>query len=122
MNNTTSNTYQFINLEYLDLMSDGDNGMKKILLEMLLDELPTEFDKMVSCKESKSWNDLSEVSHKMKSTLAYVGNEEMTVSNKTIEVLAKTEQDLDQIPTLLDSLKTNLDRVMPELKIELSRL
>jgi len=122
MNDTTSNTYQFINLEYLDLMSDGDNGMKKILLEMLLDELPTEFEKMIACSDSKSWNDLSEVSHKMKSTLAYVGNDEMTVSNKTIEILSKTEQDLDQIPTLLASLKTNLDRVMPELKIELSRL
>ena len=122
MNNTTSNTYQFINLEYLDLMSDGDNGMKKILLEMLLDELPTEFEKMIVCRDSNSWNDLSEVSHKMKSTLAYVGNNEMTVANKTIEILSKTEQDLDQIPSLLANLKTNLDRVMPELKIELSRL
>jgi len=103
-------------------MSDGDNGMKKILLEMLLDELPTEFEKMIVCSDSKSWNDLSEVSHKMKSTLAYVGNDEMTVSNKTIEILSKTDQDLDQIPSLLANLKTNLDRVMPELKLELSRL
>lgn len=118
----TSNTYQFINLEYLELMSDNDNAMKKVLLEMLMDELPAEIEKMAPLAEAKSWNELSEVSHKMKSTLAYVGNDDMTVANKTIEVLCKTEEDLDQIPAQIETLNNCLERVLPELKIEMSRL
>lgn len=118
----TSNTYQFINLEYLELMSDNDNSMKKVLLDMLIEELPMEINKMQPLVEARSWVELSEVSHKMKSTLAYVGNDDMTVNNKTIEVLCKSEQDLDQIPELVKKLETCLERVMPELKIELTRL
>ncbi len=118
----TSNTYQFINLEYLELMSDGDNGMKKVLLEMLLEELPVEMDKMKELATASSWAELSEVSHKMKSTLAYVGNDDMTVANKTVEVLCKSEQDLDQIPVLVNTIYSCMERVIPELKIELSRL
>lgn len=118
----TSNTYQYINLEYLELMSDNDNSMKKVLLEMLMDELPVEIEKMPPLAEAKSWLELSEVAHKMKSTLAYVGNDDMTVANKTIEVLCKTEQDVDQIPELVATLQSCLERVIPELKIELSKL
>jgi len=118
----TKNTYQFINLEYLELMSDGDDAMKKVLLDMLLEELPQEVEKMKTLVDQSAWNDVSEVSHKMKSTLAYVGNDEMTVANKSIEIITKTEQDLDQLPDLMQTLCKNLERVVPELRIEHSRL
>ena len=118
----SNNAYQFINLDYLELMSDGDNSMKKVLLEMLIEELPDEISKMRTLQEASNWSELSSVSHKMKSTLSYVGNESMTESNKTIEQVTKQNADIDGVRTLMDALETNLDRVMTELKVELTRL
>jgi len=118
----SNNAYQFINLEYLELMSDGDESMKKVLLEMLIEELPAEVVKMRGLEQSSSWNELCSVSHKMKSTLSYVGNEEMTLANKTIEQHTKNNTALEEVPVLMGQIETNLDRVMTELKIELTRL
>ncbi len=118
----SNNTYQFINLDYLELMSDGDDSMKKVLLEMLIEELPDEIVKMRALQQASDWNELCSVSHKMKSTLSYVGNDTMTETNKTIEKNTKNATELDQVPTLMNTLETNLDRVMTELKIELTRL
>jgi len=118
----SNNTYQFINLDYLELMSDGDDSMKKVLLEMLIEELPDEIVKMRSLQQASNWAELSSVSHKMKSTLSYVGNETMTEANKTIEKNTKEDTGIEDVASLMDSLETNLDRVMTELKIELTRL
>jgi len=118
----SNNTYQFINLDYLELMSDGDDSMKKVLLEMLIEELPEEITKMRGLQQATRWEDLSSVAHKMKSTLSYVGNDTMTAANKTIELNAKQNTGLGEVPTLMDTLEINLDRVMTELKIELTRL
>lgn len=118
----SSNAYQFINLDYLELMSDGDDSMKKVLLEMLIEELPEEIVKMRSLEQVSNWSELSSVSHKMKSTLSYVGNETMTDANKTIEQNTKDADGLSEVPRLMKSLETNLERVMTELKIELTRL
>jgi len=118
----SNNAYQFINLDYLELMSDGDDSMKKVLLEMLIEELPEEITKMRALQQASNWADLGSVSHKMKSTLSYVGNDTMTSANKTIELQAKDQNSTGEIPALMDTLETNLDRVMTELKIELTRL
>ena len=110
------NTYAHINLDYLNLMSDGDLDMKKVMLEMLLDELPSEIEKMRPLLEAKDWNNLKEVSHKMKSTLAFVGNEEMTIANKVVEQISKNLENFDELPELITILENMTEKVMPELK------
>lgn len=37
--------FKFIDLGYLEMMSDGDDSMKKVMLEMILKEIPEEFEK-----------------------------------------------------------------------------
>ena len=85
-------TFKFINLDYMDMMSDGDADMKKTMLEMLFEEVPEEMNKMKECHESKKWEELGDISHKMKSTLAFVGNTAMTDANSAIEKNLKHEE------------------------------
>ncbi|MFT5166104.1 MAG: HPt (histidine-containing phosphotransfer) domain-containing protein [Saprospiraceae bacterium] len=116
------NCNKYINLEYMEMMSDGDEAMKKIMLEMLLEELPQEINKMVAiCQEAK-WSELSAVSHKLKSTLAFVGNDEMTAANKNIETFAKGSAEIDQIPGLIQTLASLCPNTVSELNQELARL
>lgn len=121
-NQMSDNGYAYINLEYLELMSDGDADMKKVMLEMLLSELPEELEKMKTLLAESNWDELSSVSHKMKSTLAFVGNAEMTNANKDIELFAKSSVDQQKIAPLMEVLNELSPKIMAELKVEDSRL
>ena len=116
------NTYHYINLEYMDMMSEGDDSMKKIMLEMLLEELPQEIKKMISLISENNWENLAALSHKLKSTLAFVGNSEMSKANSEIEKIAKespAQVTLISLASLLDSL---YPKVVAELEVELGKL
>ena len=82
---TMEGNYKHIDLSYLELMSDGDNQMKSVLLDMLLAEPVGEFEKMKTLADAKNWDELKQVSHKMKSTLPYIGYEELSETNKRID-------------------------------------
>lgn len=118
----TDNAYQYVNLDYLELMSDGDLGMKKIMLEMLLQELPEELQKMKEIQQVANWDELSSVSHKMKSTLAFVGNDIMTDANKQLEKISKTKENTELTEGLIDQLREMYDKVVIELQRELASL
>ena len=114
--------YNFINLDYLDMMSDGDLEMKKVMLDMLFEELPTELAKMQELANSGEWKELSSVAHKMKSTLSFVGCEAMTNANTDIETICKDGSDVSLVPVKMEILEKNLDNVMSELKMEHAKL
>jgi len=108
--------FQFINLDYLDLMSDGDEDMKQTMIEMLLEEIPEEMEQMRVYNEEGNWKELREVSHKMKSTLSFVGNKEMTAANQQVEDIAKVGKGTEAIPALLTILFDIYPKALDELK------
>ncbi|MEM8907909.1 MAG: Hpt domain-containing protein [Bacteroidota bacterium] len=114
--------YAYIDLAYLEMMSDGDVDMKQVMLDMLLEELPQEMEKMSNLLTQADWNELGSVSHKMKSTLAFVGNEQMTNANKDIELLAKSQENVAEIESLMTVLTTLCPKVLGELQTEKTRL
>ncbi len=118
----TDSTYKYINLEYMDLMADGDIDMKKVMLQMLFDELPEEVGKLASLAESGDMEGLSAVSHKLKSTLAFVGYTDMDTTNKRIERIAKDEEDAAKLSDLTALMLGFCDEVMPELHSEFDKL
>ena len=65
---------------------------------------------------SGDWETLWQVSHKMKSTLPFVGNEEMIASNIQIEQKAKAEVAPESIDILLDKLEELCPKALAELR------
>lgn len=118
----TTSEYQYINLDYLNLMTDDDNDMKKVMLDMLFEELPQELEKMNQLFATESWEELKAVSHKMKSTLSFVGNDPMTEANKNIEAVLKSGDDKNSISNSLNTLNDYQIKVITELKAEYNRL
>lgn len=112
-----STNYQFINLDYLDLMSDGDEEMKATMIDMLLEEVPEEMAKMQDLYAAQDWKELREVSHKMKSTLSFIGNDAMTQANQQIEEIAKEGKGTDDLPPLLATLMEIYPKALEELKM-----
>ncbi len=122
MVNTNETSYKHINLEYMEMMSEGDASMKMVMIEMLMEELPQEIDKMSALTTEGNWSELMSVSHKMKSTLAFVGNDKMTEANKQIELLSKDAKDTATIPSLMEELQADCPNVLAELQQEMNTL
>ena len=114
------NGYEHINLAYLNLMADNDAGMRRTMINMLLEEIPFEINRMVHLAKSASWDQLQQVAHKMKSTLAFVGNEYMIHYNKNVESNAKNKVHLDDIPAHLEEMKSLSVHVLKELETALN--
>jgi len=100
------------------MMADGDNEMKKVMLDMLFEEMPLELEKMKTLCDQGNWNELSSVCHKMKSTLSFVGNDVMTNSNKTLELMSKSETETESFPDLVNT----LIEMWPKVKVELTEV
>jgi len=117
------NTVQtIIDLSYLEMMADGDDFMKKTMLDMLLEELPSELEKMREAFVARDADQLHQVAHKMKSTLAFVGNDSMTVANAGIERIGKEASSLQRAATPLATLEATAQAVMEALAAESERL
>lgn len=116
MQTDNNNASAVINLDYMDMMSDGDADMKKVMLEMLLEEIPQELQKMREVHATADWDALASVSHKMKSTLAFVGNDIMTNANKELETIGKNQDDTGHVEGLISILENTAEVVLVELK------
>jgi len=110
------NTYQHLNLDYLELMTAGDADMKKMMLDILFEELPVELELLSTHCADQNWDDLKSVSHKLKSTLAFVGNDPMTLANNQIEHNAMHVENTDAIPALIAKVNEMYPLVVEELK------
>jgi HPt (histidine-containing phosphotransfer) domain-containing protein len=108
-----------INLSYLHTMSDNDPEMVATVLGMLLAELPVEVTKLKDLVDQNLWTEAHLVSHKLKSTLSFVGSKEMTQLNTAIMDAAKTQSNLDGIRSWADQLLVLMPDVNAELEMAL---
>jgi HPt (histidine-containing phosphotransfer) domain-containing protein len=109
-------TYQYIQLDYLETMTDNDPDMMQTMLEMLITEIPEEMDKMKVALADENWEELFQLSHKMKTTLSFIGNEKMTEMNKKLEHNARHNENLHEVPDLVNQLYDLSEFVVAELK------
>ncbi len=107
-----------VDLSYLEMMSDGDDFMKKTMLDMLIEELPAEVLKLRQAYLEQNAEDLKQVAHKMKSTLAFVGHAEMTHANAALEDIGRDNADLQRASTHLTVMETYAPRVLAVLRDE----
>lgn len=111
-----------IDLSYLDLMSGGDSGMKKMMIELLFDEPLDEIQSMYEMAENQNWRGLRDVTHKMKSTLAYIGNDELNYINENIGDLARSEDTSGEIQSLVGQMQGLYEDVVVVLRSEYNQL
>jgi HPt (histidine-containing phosphotransfer) domain-containing protein len=111
-----------INLEYLEHMTEGDRALERDMLNVLVKELQTEIPKMKTLHAAGSWRELAEVSHRLKTSLAYAGNAAMTKTNGEIELIASQGQDVETLAELLAGLEAVLPPILAELQAAAARL
>jgi HPt (histidine-containing phosphotransfer) domain-containing protein len=109
-------TYKHINLDYLDTMTGGDEEMKGEMLSMLILEIPDEMAKMEAATAAADWEEVFQISHKFKTTLSFIGNEEMITTNKTVEYCSRHRVDVAEITAMVGQLSAKMPLILDELK------
>lgn len=116
--------HQVINLGYLNLMADGDNDMKKLMLGMLLTEIPAEITQLKKAHDYQQWEELKRASHKLRTTLSFIGNEQLSALNLEIEQIAryKNKLHLKALPELFENIQELSEQALKEIECELNSL
>ena len=109
--------FQYINLEYLDMMTDGDAEMKKEILGIVVEEIENEIPKMLNFFKSGDIENTNRISHKFKSTLAFVGNTLISDANAEAELITKMNGDYDKLPGLFKIVEDMQPKVLAELRL-----
>lgn len=110
-------SFQYINLDYLEMMTDGDSEMKKEILGIVIEEIENEIPKMLNFFKAGDIENTNHISHKFKSTLAFVGNNLMTDANKEAELITKMNGDYTKLPELFAMVEKMQPKVLAELQI-----
>lgn len=116
-----SNNFEYVNLEYLEEISGGDNGFKKDLIQIFLKQIPEFLENMYQfLKENK--NDLlAKEAHTAKSSVLIFSMEDSGDKLKKIQLLAE-DNDIDPIPELLNDVESKLKGAQKELSSYLETL
>lgn len=109
-------SFRHINLDYLDTMTGGDAETMQQMLVMLIEEIPTEFNKMQKALAVKDWEEIFQISHKLKMTLAFIGHKEMISINKALEHCTRNKDGLDGVPPMVEQLVALSKPSVAELK------
>ena len=81
--------YKYINLTYLESISEGNNDIIKELIEIFLDQIPEFTDGMTHCFDTKDWKGLAALAHKAKSSVLSMGMNHLgDVELKNLELLS----------------------------------
>lgn len=112
----------FINLEYLHSLVGDDEETKQTMLSLMLEELPEEIGHIRTAWKARDLKAIHNASHKLKTSLSFVGNEEMTQANLQILKIAKEGLDTSPLPDLIAVLERTLPKVLAEIKSLLNGL
>jgi len=117
-----SNTKKIINLEYLDSLTGGESSIKLSMLDTLVSDLPKEIAKVQSDYNSSNWEQLKQSSHKIKSTCAYIGLNDMVEVARNIEHGTFEKKNYDKMGAWIADLAKNCKQAHIELQHELNNL
>ena len=110
---------KIIDLTYLYEIADGSEEFIKKMMETFIEQTPPMLDKMDLYLNEKKWNELSDIAHKMKPTIDFIGIHSIRDAIKNIENYSRTQINLDQLPILVKLVNDTCLKAIDELKMEI---
>lgn len=107
-------------LSYLRSICDDDKDFMKEMVQTFLDNAPTIINEMQSATDKSDWNAVSKLAHKIKPSAAFMGLSKAKTLIQDLEVFGKEDVNTDEIPEMVDKLRTICQSAFHELKVELN--
>jgi HPt (histidine-containing phosphotransfer) domain-containing protein len=106
-----------INLSYLEDIAGGSNDFIIEMIDMFLEQTPGYFNDIKQGIVDKEWKKVSDIAHKVKPTLAFIGSNSAKEAMDAIEMDARNLTNLETIGDTFDKLHALGILLFAELKI-----
>ncbi len=116
-NNNSSETTSLYNLDKLIEVSSGDKAFVQNMIEIFIDSAPTTLSEIEKALSERNYLKISQVAHKIKPNLEYLGMNDIYFQAKEIELIAKAEKiQHSQIDEKVNSFIKDLSAVVIQLQ------
>ncbi len=112
---------QKANLDYVEEISGGDNGFKKELIEIFINQIPDFISNMKKYLADNNLPDLAKEAHTAKSSALIFKMEETGKTLKKIQLNAE-KNELDSIPDMIEIVTEEMENASAELSFILKDL
>ena len=109
-------------MNYLDEISEGNQDLACDLIEMFIKQVPIFSEQLDSLFSQGDYVLLGKLAHKIKSSVAMMGINELTTDMKTLENLAKEGIYNDKYPVFISKFKSISNEAIIELNEILIKL
>lgn len=106
---------EYINIQQIDEISDGDLEFKKELIDIFLEQIPEFISNMNTFFDEKNWDMLAREAHTAKSSALTFGMDKAGELLKDIQIHAEANE-IELIPELLSKVLSLLGAAIPELE------
>lgn len=110
------------NLHYLEEIADGNTKFMREMISLSLQQVPTGMNMLKHAVKTGKKSEIKAVAHKLKSTIALIGAEDIRAKLLAIEELTLTKQGITQIRPLSRIVEQQIWEANEELKLILPHL
>jgi len=107
--------YKHVNLDFLNEMSDGSEDLTRDLINMFIKQVPMFSEQLDNFYQCGDYISLGKLAHKIKSSVAMMGIEELTTDMKALEEIAKEGKKSDKYPKYISKFKSISNEAIVEL-------
>ena len=112
--NTENNS--IISEEHLNTLSRGNKTFIKEIIDIFLEQNPIELKELESAINSKDYTSIRSISHKMKTSVGFIGITQLLPELNKIESLASNEGNINTIQAIFSHVKSICHQASIELK------
>jgi HPt (histidine-containing phosphotransfer) domain-containing protein len=107
--------YKYINTEYLDSVSGGDNETFIEIVAIFREQVAEFHNEMISLLSGKDYYNLGLLAHKAKSSVAIMGMSDLAVMLKTFELQAKEGKEAEKYKSYVSRFRNDTEEALKEL-------
>lgn len=109
-------------LTYMRELAKGSDAFMAQILNVFIEQTPLSIEQMEKAVKDREWKLLSQTVHKIKPSIIFTGLTAITDDIPLLEEYAANESNIDEIPALVDKIKTVCMEAIVELKEDLKKL
>lgn len=107
--------YKYINPEYLESVAGGDPGIISDLVEMFREQSSETYTQMLDLLSLGDYNNLGMLAHKVKSSVAIMGMNDLAVMLKNFELQAREGREKEMYKSYIERFRADTLGALAEL-------
>jgi CheY-like chemotaxis protein len=106
-------------LTMIQSVSGGDDAFIKKMIRLFIQTVPQNVQELVDATANKNWEQVAKMAHKLKSTIDSMGIRRIHDTIRTVEMHAKSRDQLDRIPELVGQVESVVSSCISQLHSEI---